>query len=360
MITVVSRKKTPEPLVVNTLRSRAKEYLVQRIRNGELTVGSPVPTIKKIAATLEVSTNVAFFALKDMKGEGWIEQVSNRRYRISRSAERLLLNRHLRIDFTSFGIDHIRHYMYQAIFNYLIRAAHGKDSEIRCVLETTKNFTTDAEERSDAIVVADWQPADFRSMTNGPVIGLDQWADVETDCIVGTNHFLGGEIMAGHLWERGCRKVVYWDLGPEWGDKLKGIGLRRIGFLKGWVEAGGDLSAVEVLPVILSDVKLDSLLDKHLEGTDAFFSCTDVFALTIWDALKNKGIKVPDDIAIAGFDGSYEALTHDPVLTTVKQPCEEIAKRIMDLIIDVTINCEQIQEKKILVPPELVVGGSTG
>ena len=105
--------------------------------------------------------------------------------------------------------------------------------------------------------------------------------------------------------------------------------LRRLGFSKGWVDAGGELNDIKYLPVMTTEKQdLKPLIKEHIKGVDAFFVYWDQGALNMWETLTEMGIRVPDDIALVGYDGSYEARKHEPPLTTVRQPCREIAEKI--------------------------------
>jgi LacI family transcriptional regulator len=70
------------------------------------------------------------------------------------------------------------------------------------------------------------------------------------------------------------------------------------------------------------------------------------------------GVRVPEDIALIGFDGTYEAIKHDPPLTTVRQPCLEIAHKVQDLILKWADHKEEISHQEFQIPPVLLAGGS--
>jgi DNA-binding LacI/PurR family transcriptional regulator len=67
---------------------------------------------------------------------------------------------------------------------------------------------------------------------------------------------------------------------------------------------------------------------------DAVFGLNDAIALGAMHELLIRGIKVPDDVAVAGFDDIDEARFASPSLTTVSPGMEEIAERSIKLLID--------------------------
>jgi LacI family transcriptional regulator len=70
------------------------------------------------------------------------------------------------------------------------------------------------------------------------------------------------------------------------------------------------------------------------------------------------GVRVPEDVALIGYDGSYKAQTHIPPLTTIKLPYRQAAETIIDLITQGPPDLSHLKGKEILVPPKLFEGGS--
>ncbi|MDD3428541.1 MAG: LacI family DNA-binding transcriptional regulator [Oscillospiraceae bacterium] len=75
------------------------------------------------------------------------------------------------------------------------------------------------------------------------------------------------------------------------------------------------------------------LLDKMPDIT-AVFAMSDVMAIGAIRAIYDRGLRVPQDISVVGFDGIELAAYCTPKLTTVKQPFEEIADNSVELIIN--------------------------
>jgi DNA-binding LacI/PurR family transcriptional regulator len=70
------------------------------------------------------------------------------------------------------------------------------------------------------------------------------------------------------------------------------------------------------------------LLD-HRPGLDAVFVASDLMAVGALRALRRLGRRVPDDVAVIGFDDSVLAQLTDPRLTTVRQPVDAMAERMI-------------------------------
>lgn len=92
-----------------------------------------------------------------------------------------------------------------------------------------------------------------------------------------------------------------------------------------------------------------------LEKTDGIFVVTDRIAVNTVFALQYMGFSVPDDISVIGFDGLAQPQFMHPKLTTVRQPVEKIAQKLVDLIVQSCVYPEQM-ENLIQVTPEIIPG----
>ena len=74
---------------------------------------------------------------------------------------------------------------------------------------------------------------------------------------------------------------------------------------------------------------------------------------------KQHGLRVPEDISVAGFDDISFAQFCDPPLTTIAQPAEEFGSTAVSLLIDL-LEGRLTKAPKVILPFELIVRGSTG
>ena len=74
------------------------------------------------------------------------------------------------------------------------------------------------------------------------------------------------------------------------------------------------------------------LLDRT-PAIDAVFAASDLMALGVLDVLRSRGRRVPDDVAVVGFDDSDLAASADPPLTSVRQPIEEMGREMAALLL---------------------------
>jgi hypothetical protein len=323
--------------------------------------GQQVPTVKDLAQAVSVSTKVAFTAIQDLRAEGWLEQAPNRRHLVSADAiNKLLAAKEIAIGFTSRGVDHIYSWPYQAIFNHLSHLVRSMDANLMCRLELDPMAVSSPPKHYDALIATDWIPQDARRFCSGPIVALESWEGIEADYTVKTDHYQGGYLIAQHLRQRGHQKVVYWDLAEDSpGQGLRGIAYRKVGFLKGWLDAGGDLNKLKTVRVSPQPERLKSVVQENVREAEAFFVFADKWALRIWAVLDELGVKVPGDLALAGYDGLYDAIVRDPPLTTIKQDFREMARHTFDLIVcHLTGKKNEKVCQDILVTPELFPGGT--
>lgn len=102
----------------------------------------------------------------------------------------------------------------------------------------------------------------------------------------------------------------------------------------------------------------EKLLGKGLNPT-AVFAISDMQAIGVIKALKTKGIRVPEDISVMGFDNISFSAIYDPGITTIAQPTYKIGSRAMSILIS-QIKEENTKPQHVLLKHSLIVRESTG
>jgi LacI family transcriptional regulator len=92
----------------------------------------------------------------------------------------------------------------------------------------------------------------------------------------------------------------------------------------------------------------------------AIFACNDNMAAAIVKIATSRGLRIPEDLAIAGFDDSDVASMISPSLTTVRRPSEQMGARATELLIKMILGEMPMDEPFIeIIQPDLIVRGST-
>jgi DNA-binding LacI/PurR family transcriptional regulator len=90
------------------------------------------------------------------------------------------------------------------------------------------------------------------------------------------------------------------------------------------------------------------------------FYSNDFYAIGGLKALKENGIRVPEDVCICGFDGVDVAKCVDPPITTVVQPINKMADIAVNTLFNMIDGELPVSKNDIIVPCEVVMRGSTG
>ena len=178
----------------------------------------------------------------------------------------------------------------------------------------------------------------------------------------------GARLAAQHLIDLGHRHIAiaissYGDGFGVSGDPLSTTNQVSHQRLLGWFDAidaaGLDTTVVELPKHVESAAAgvFESVLDLAPRPT-AVVCISDVVALAIMRAAKDRGYRIPDDLSVVGFDGTQMAAFANPSLTTIRQDVAAKGRsaaatlvRRMDGSIDEPV--------RIVLPVELIVGGST-
>jgi len=151
------------------------------------------------------------------------------------------------------------------------------------------------------------------------------------------------------------------------------LGHRRIGFITGSLDLGcaqdrleGYRAALRAyhIPEVpelvykgdffqISGVTGANALLALPEPPTAIFASNDVMAMGAMDAIRHRGLRIPEDISIVGFDNIPQSAMVFPPITTVHQPLEEMGRRATRMLLDM-LGEREIPQKRIDLPTELI------
>jgi GntR family transcriptional regulator of arabinose operon len=122
-------------------------------------------------------------------------------------------------------------------------------------------------------------------------------------------------------------------------------------------DAGLELSPA---PVASGRWSFEILIEELINATprpDAIICGNDTTALICLRLLKQMNVKVPDEIAVAGFDDLPEAAHSEPPLTTVRQPMQQVGEEAAKMLLQ-QLSGKHAPIRKLVLPVELVVRDS--
>jgi len=185
--------------------------------------------------------------------------------------------------------------------------------------------------------------------------------------LVGTDNVLGAREATRVALRQGARSVVL----LEEDLPISTIEQRIAGFRQALTEAGlsaGDSSVVTVPTRRNADAALPwqadegyRLAQELLEErqVDAVVVGNDYFALGLYRAIAERGLRIPDDIAVVGFGDYPFAAYLSPALTTVRLPAAEVGRRAVELLLRRLHDASDHPPARVLVPPGLVERASS-
>jgi len=131
------------------------------------------------------------------------------------------------------------------------------------------------------------------------------------------------------------------------------MGLKRAG-----IRANPALAAVGDFSIEAGERAVDHLLAQGGAFT-AVFCSNDEMAIGAMRALISRGLRVPEDVSVVGFDDIRFSRYTTPALTTLSQPKNALGREAMTMLIEI-LNDPEVPPRKRVLSAELVVRGSTG
>lgn len=104
---------------------------------------------------------------------------------------------------------------------------------------------------------------------------------------------------------------------------------------------------------------MQNLLANNVAPPDAMFVASDTMASGVLQALRDHGLRVPEDVAVMGFDGLDEVLVSQPILSTVHQPIRDLGAQGVLALIDLLEHPEHAPIQRYL-PFRLQIRSSCG
>lgn len=193
-----------------------------------------------------------------------------------------------------------------------------------------------------------------------PLVIVDRTRRDDTFCSVAVDDVLGGRLAVDHLIDRGHERVAFVG-GPETIGQVRD---RWQGARAAWAEAGRDEDALVFLPTRALTVNEGLVAGERIAGMarrtrpTAVFCANDLVALGLLQHTISTGQRVPEDLAIVGYDDITFAAAAAVPLTSVRQPRHELGDAAARLLLDESTDPEHTHQQ-VEFTPELVARAST-
>ncbi len=257
--------------------------------------------------------------------------------------------------------------LYQVNYLSLLADAHNEPHRFERYLEMLLDRRVEG-----LIVVANWLVTDIKVLADltekqVPTVIAGRSFELEKVSTVSVDNEGGAALALEHLYQLGHREIAFLR-GPK---NLTSSGQRWKGIRNFAQSVGLRLDAKQMagLPESLdpnSSFEAGAQLTTELLGGGkpftALLAYDDMTALGALRALKKKGLRVPEDCSVVGFDDVAQASLSLPSLTTVRQPMEAMGSMSVGMILDAIKAVNQKQDVPVTrrkIAAELVVREST-
>jgi LacI family transcriptional regulator len=257
--------------------------------------------------------------------------------------------------------------LYQANYLSLLADAHNEPHRFERYLEMLLDRRVEG-----LIVIANWLVTDIKVLSDltqkqVPTVIAGRAFEVENISTVSVDNESGAALALEHFYRLRHREIAFLR-GPKSltssGQRWKGI--RRYARSVGLTL---DPKRIAELPESLdpnssfeAGAQLTAELLRRGKSFTALLAYDDVTALGALRALKTKGLRVPEDCSVVGFDDVAQASLSLPSLTTVRQPMEAMGSMSVEMMLDAIKAVHQKKDIPVVrrrIPAELVVREST-
>jgi LacI family transcriptional regulator len=232
----------------------------------------------------------------------------------------------------------------------------GKEAQYLALLE---------EHRVQGVLITPVSAADQRLASlqrrGTPVVLVDSRSPAGGLCSVAVNDVLGGELAVAHLLDAGHQRLAFVG-GPA---SIRQVADRHEGALRALNQAGRDPAGLHVIETLALNVAAGrqagaELADQpDLSRPTAVFCANDLLAMGVLQEMTARRVRVPEDLAIVGYDDIDFAAAAAVPLTSVRQPRHQLGRTAARLLLDEAADDASHQHRQVIFEPELVVRRST-
>jgi len=215
----------------------------------------------------------------------------------------------------------------------------------------------------DGLILASAHPPQQREMFDSirkrkvPFVLIDRPMSGVQASFVGVNHEAIGKMATTHLIEQGCRKIAHLR-GPG-----PGIAAARLAGYRRALEA----ARLSVPPRFVVEARYEdktgyNAMQKLLRLNplpDGVFCYNDPVAIGAMNAIRDAGLKIPEDIAVVGAGNVHYSDVLAVPLTTIDQGTREIGRNSAELLLEQIASKTTVRPKKIWIAPRLVLRKSS-
>ena len=194
-----------------------------------------------------------------------------------------------------------------------------------------------------------------------PVVLLDSRSPSRGQCSVSVDDVLGGDLAISHLLEAGHERIAFVGGPPS----VRQVSDRRDGALGALERAGRSSADLHVLETPALNVPAGKIAAAALADMPpgrrptAVFCANDLLALGVLQEMTSRRIRVPDGVAIVGYDDVDFAAAAAVPLSSVRQPRQQLGRAAAQLLIEEALGDGTHRHRQVVFEPDLVVRASS-
>jgi LacI family transcriptional regulator len=194
-----------------------------------------------------------------------------------------------------------------------------------------------------------------------PVVLVDSRSPSRGQCSVSVDDVLGGDLAVSHLLEAGHEQIAFVG-GPL---SIRQVADRRDGAVRALKRAGRAVADLHMIETPALNVSAGQRAGAVIAGMaadtrpTAVFCANDLLALGVLQEMTNHRIRVPEGIAIVGYDDVEFAAAAAVPLSSVRQPRHQLGRAAAQLLIEEALGSGAHRHRQVVFEPDLVVRKSS-
>lgn len=216
-----------------------------------------------------------------------------------------------------------------------------------------------SEKRVDGLILIPVKPtvSDYIDIANSlPLILVDNYVENLDVSFIGNDNYIGAKKIVCHMISKGYKRI-----GVILGDKSSTASDERF---KGYLDSLKENKIESVDDIIINSNSTfedgfniaSQLISKNV---DSIFAINDTVAMGVLKYCYLNGIKIPNDLGLAGYDDIEQSAMLPVPLTTVHQHKISLGKTAASILID-ELTGKDILKKRVILQPELIIRKSCG
>ncbi len=348
------------------------ETIKEKIANNEWQPGYKIPPERELEKTFGLSRLTISKGLANLASEGLVVRKQGQGTFVADNPRKHIVHKRLIKYISPIGSEQekvvVKHGVLEAMYDVLASKDYYVGVDFyRTTDELINHLRRDADIYHGGFIV--WYAPDDKLLpeikrlkdANYPVVLLDAYpADFDIDYVV-TDNIFGAEMVVEYLYSLGHRHIAYITRKVD----RTSLQDRQTGFLSGLVKYNLPIDRQNIIALestgkqALQEVisAVDKLINQPNRPSAIFFANDDL-ALISMEYLKDKGIRVPDDISIVGYDNIDRCEYSSPPLTTVSQNFYKIGREASSVLLERLENRLGSRTIQLSIKPELIIRSS--